>query len=60
MTLLRVIAAAIAGWFLWSWLFRPRGREGGTAPPQSGPHERYRDLTDQPIEDADFEDIPRR
>jgi hypothetical protein len=60
MTLLRLIAAAIAGWLLWSWLFRRSGGDGSATPRGKDPGERYGDLTDQPIEDADFEDIPRR
>jgi hypothetical protein len=60
MTLLRLIAAVVAGWLLWSWLFSRRRDEKAAPPSETGEGDRYSDLTDQPIEDADFEDIPRR
>ena len=63
MTFLRLILLAVAGWLIWSLFTR---RSGGTARTGSGRHapagtdERYRELTDQPIEDAEFEDLSRK
>lgn len=62
MVLLRLIAAAVAGWLVWKWLLRPRGRSGEdrrASAADARRDERYRELTDQPIEDADFEEIRR-
>jgi len=62
MTVLRLILLAVAGWLIWSMLAR---RTGGSARTRTGrrtpdaTEERYRELTDQPIEDAEFEDISR-
>lgn len=61
MTVLRLIAAAIAGWLLWGWL---AGRIGAGSDRSQSPggdrDEPYRGLTDQPIEDAEYEDISRK
>ncbi|MDD3642737.1 MAG: hypothetical protein PHQ19_04650 [Candidatus Krumholzibacteria bacterium] len=63
MTLFRLIAAAIAGWILWGWLSRRFGGDAdgrGAMSSGGGRDETYGELTDQPIEDAEYEDISRK
>jgi hypothetical protein len=59
MTLLRIILLIVLGWyavrFLLGWI--SRGDSGQREKWKGDGKDSYRDLTDQSIEDADYEDL---
>jgi uncharacterized membrane protein len=65
MTLLRIVLIAVLLYYgiklLASWIFRSNGERvhGKRRNRANGVKQRYRDLTDQQIEDADYEEIDR-
>lgn len=60
--MLRLIAAILFGWIIARWVAgRLRGDGTAAAGRRRGQeNSRYRDLTDQPIDDAEYEDLSRK
>jgi hypothetical protein len=58
LTLLRTVLLITAGWYLLKWLVRwvtsGSGSSGGRSSTEKDP---YGELTDQKIDDADYEDL---
>jgi hypothetical protein len=59
LTLLRTVFFIVIGWYLVKWLVRWLSGGGGGTGDIEGPRrdEEYGDLTDQKIDDADYEDL---
>ena len=59
LTLLRTFLFIIAGWYLIKWLVRwiTGGTSGGGPDNKAKKEDRYEALTDQKIDDADYEDL---
>ena len=59
LTLLRTFLFIIAGWYLLKWLVRwiTGGAGGGGRAKEATKEDRYEALTDQKIDDADYEDL---
>ena len=62
MLMLRFMAAIVLGWIIARWVAGKLRGNGSSASGTRRAREqpRYRDLTDQPIDDAEYEDISRK
>jgi len=57
-TMLRTILLIVVGWYLVKWLVRwISSGSGGSDGGRASEKEDYEDLTDQKIDDADYEDL---
>ncbi len=59
MTLLRTVLFIVIGWYLIKWLARwiSGGSPGAGSGKGAQRNDRYESLTDQKIDDADYEDL---
>ncbi len=59
LTLLRTFLFIVVGWYLIKWLVRwiTGGTGGGRSDKKAIKKDRYETLTDQKIDDADYEDL---
>lgn len=59
MTLLRTVLFIVIGWYLIKWLARwiSGGNTGAGSRKGAQRNDRYESLTDQKIDDADYEDL---